>query len=72
MKSLSMIASPLRVARVSLFLLASMLLLGGTAHAESTLTISHPEVAAPTVIDNGAPGESAGDVRLWHFNGAGR
>jgi hypothetical protein len=49
-----------------ILLLISIMLLSGVANAETTLTITHPEVPAPTLIDQGAPGESVGDVRLWH------
>lgn len=49
----------------TLFLLA--LVVAGAAQAQSTLTITHPEVPAPTLLDLGEPGESVGDMRLWHF-----
>lgn len=39
------------------------------AAAETTITVTHPATEPPTFIDNGAPGESAGDVRIFHFNG---
>ena len=39
------------------------------ASAETTITVTHPATPAPTFIDNGTPGESVGDVRIFHFNG---
>ena len=39
------------------------------ASAETTITVTHPATPAPTFIDNGTPGESAGDVRIFHFDG---
>ncbi|CAN5536184.1 hypothetical protein BH10ACT2_BH10ACT2_14490 [soil metagenome] len=33
-----------------------------------TVTVTHPEVEAPTVIDLGDEGPSVGDVRLFHFD----
>ena len=39
------------------------------AHADSTLTVSHGEVTAPTYIDLGDPGQSVGDQRIWHYDG---
>lgn len=35
--------------------------------AETRITVSHPEIAAPTYIDHGASGQSIGDVRIWQF-----
>ncbi len=35
--------------------------------AETIITVTHPEVPAPTLLDHGAKGQSIGDVRLWHF-----
>jgi len=37
------------------------------AQAAETLTVVHPALAAPTLIDNGLPGPSAGDVRIFQF-----
>tara|TARA_B110000503_G_scaffold55185_1_gene88560 strand:+ start:10684 stop:11157 length:474 start_codon:yes stop_codon:yes gene_type:complete len=37
------------------------------AHAEETLTVTHPPIPAPTYIDSGEPGESVGDIRIWQF-----
>ena len=41
------------------------------ASAEATITISHPPTEPPTFIDNGAPGESVGDVRIFQFDATG-
>jgi hypothetical protein len=38
------------------------------ARAEEILTVSHPAIPAPTYIDQGEPGESVGDVRIWQFS----
>jgi hypothetical protein len=38
------------------------------AHAEP-LKVYHGSVPAPTVVDNGVEGQSAGDQRIWHFDG---
>jgi hypothetical protein len=35
--------------------------------AETKITVSHPEIAAPTYIDHGKPGQSIGDIRIWQF-----
>lgn len=39
------------------------------ASADSTITVSHGEVAAPTYIDLGVSGQSVGDQRIWHYDG---
>jgi hypothetical protein len=59
-----------RVRARQLPLVASMLVLAGAAQAQGTVTITHPEVPAPTLLDLGEPGESVGDIRLWHVNNA--
>jgi len=57
--------------------LAALLLTGPiaafatSAHAASTFTVTHAEVPAPTLVDVGEPGDSVGDVRLFHFDGQG-
>jgi hypothetical protein len=38
------------------------------AQASETLTVVHPALAAPTLIDNGLPGPSPGDVRIFQFD----
>lgn len=40
---------------------------GSAAHAASTVTITHGALAAPTLVDLGEPGESPGDMRIFHF-----
>ncbi len=37
------------------------------ASAQSTVTVTHGPVPAPTYIDLGAPGDSVGDQRIWEF-----
>lgn len=62
------------------WVLAASLLLVGAAMAQAasrgfgsrpthTLTVLHPATPPPTFLDLGAPGDSVGDQRLWHFNG---
>lgn len=50
-----------------IFLTSTFLLLTNLVFAESVITVTHPEVPAPTLLDHGAKGQSIGDVRLWHF-----
>jgi hypothetical protein len=38
------------------------------AIAQNTLTITHPEIPRPTLLDHGEPGRSVGDVRIWNFD----
>ncbi|MGA0104475.1 MAG: hypothetical protein ACO3LH_12300 [Steroidobacteraceae bacterium] len=33
------------------------------------LVVYHPATAPPTYLDHGAPGDSVGDVRIFHFTG---
>ena len=40
------------------------------AFCAETLTVVHGKVPAPTMIDLGPVGDSAGDQRVWHFLGA--
>lgn len=54
--------------RLAATLIAPIAVLCPPAYAESTLAITHPEVPEPTLVDLGEPGESVGDVRLWHFD----
>jgi hypothetical protein len=35
--------------------------------AETKIIVTHPEVPPATLLDHGMPGQSVGDVRLWHF-----
>jgi len=52
----------MRLSIAGLFLLFTNLVF-----AETVITVTHPEVPAPTLLDHGAKGQSIGDVRLWHF-----
>lgn len=36
--------------------------------ASETVTVAHGPVPAPTTLDLGEPGESPGDVRIFHFD----
>jgi len=52
-------------------LLTTVALLTGPMHnasAQTTLTVTHGSVPAPTYIDLGAPGDSVGDQRIWEFD----
>lgn len=68
MKRLLTIFSWRCVSRPSLLMLAPIVVVCSVAQAETTVTISHPEVTAPTLIDQGETGESVGDVRIFHFD----
>ena len=35
--------------------------------AQNKIIVTHPEVPPPTYLDHGKPGQSIGDIRLWHF-----
>jgi hypothetical protein len=39
------------------------------AFSAETITVTHGQVAAPTLLDFGPVGVSAGDQRIWHFSG---
>jgi hypothetical protein len=39
-----------------------------SVQASETLTVVHSALAAPTLIDNGLPGQSVGDVRIFQFD----
>jgi hypothetical protein len=39
----------------------------GFSMAQTKIIVTHPEVPPPTFLDHGKPGQSIGDVRLWHF-----
>jgi hypothetical protein len=52
----------LKVIFVTLALFISCLSL-----AQTKIIVTHPEVPPPTYLDHGKPGQSIGDVRLWHF-----
>lgn len=47
--------------------MAAVVLMAGPVQAD--LVVYHGKVAAPAYIDQGEKGESAGDVRVWHFEG---
>jgi hypothetical protein len=47
---------------VTIFIFTSCLSL-----AQNKIIVTHPEVPPPTYLDHGKPGQSIGDVRLWHF-----
>ena len=56
--------------------LATVLLMGSLALTAcsstdegTTVTVTHGEVPAPTLVDNGVPGNSVGDTRLFRFDG---
>jgi hypothetical protein len=51
---------------LSLVLLAA---LAQPALSAETITVLHDKVPAPTLIDLGPAGDSAGDQRIWHFLG---
>lgn len=46
----------------------SMPVLANTPNAKR-FVVMHPAAPAPTYIDLGAPGDSVGDIRIWHFMG---
>ena len=39
----------------------------GLVCAQTVITVTHPEVSPPTLLDHEAKGQSVGDIRLWHF-----
>ena len=49
--------------------LLPLLCCASVAWGQTTVTVMHGEVPAPTVIDLGVAGESAGDQRIWHYTG---
>lgn len=51
---------------LSLILLAAF---AQPAFSAETITVAHGKVPAPTLIDLGPAGDSAGDQRIWHFRG---
>ena len=42
---------------------------GPDAAMVDDLVVYHPATDPPTYLDHGAPGDSVGDVRIFHFNG---
>mgnify|MGYP003344109180 FL=1 len=55
----------MRILKVPLFL--SAIFISSLALAQTKIIVTHPAVPAPTFLDHGKPGQSIGDVRLWHF-----
>jgi len=54
---------------LSLTTLVLLTSVSNIASAQTTLTVTHGPVPTPTYIDLGAPGDSAGDQRIWEFDG---
>jgi len=52
-----------------LLLLTAIFTFSGVAVAQQTLTVTHGAVPVPTYLDLGEPGDSAGDQRIWQFDG---
>lgn len=50
-----------------IFFIALAMLFSLSANAGTTLTVTHPDIPAPTLLDHGQSGESVGDVRIWRF-----
>lgn len=48
-------------------LVIAALFSSGLSMAQTKIVVTHPEVPPPTFLDHGKPGQSIGDVRLWHF-----
>jgi hypothetical protein len=55
----------MRILRTLLILCA--IFISNLALAQNKIIVTHPEVPPPTFLDHGKPGQSIGDVRLWHF-----
>lgn len=54
--------------RILGLLMASAILFCATpAIAQNKIVITHPKVDPPTYLDNGKPGQSVGDVRIFQF-----
>jgi hypothetical protein len=51
-----------------LLLITTVFAFTGVAVAQQSLTVTHGAVPAPTYIDLGEPGDSAGDQRIWQFD----
>ena len=58
-----------RLALVTATLLVLASALGACSGSERTVTVNHPAAPAPAYLDLGDTGPSAGDVRLFHFDG---
>jgi hypothetical protein len=58
------------VAGRSIVALVALVALASCGDEDSTtITVRHGEVPAPTYLDGGDPGPSAGDVRIFHLDG---
>lgn len=53
---------------VKIILVAVSLFTASLSIADTKIIVTHPEVPPPTFLDFGKPGQSIGDVRLWHFD----
>lgn len=61
-----------RLLRSALTILAPLTLLAVTACGDDggeTITVRHGEVPTPVLVDGGDEGPSAGDLRIFHFDG---
>ncbi len=59
----------LRAPLVAAVVLAAVLTGCSGSSSGRIVTVTHPEVPTPTVIDTGVAGPSPGDERIWHFDG---
>jgi hypothetical protein len=55
----------MRILKVILATIA--IVASGLTLAQTKIIVTHPEVPPVTLLDHGKPGQSIGDVRLWHF-----
>jgi hypothetical protein len=53
---------------VKIILVAVSLFTASLSIADTKIIVTHPEVPPATFLDFGKPGQSIGDVRLWHFD----
>lgn len=52
---------------LKILVVGGILLASNMSMAATRIVVSHPEIEAPTFIDQGKPGQSIGDVRIWQF-----
>jgi hypothetical protein len=52
---------------LKILLVITAIFSSGLSLAQTKIIVTHPAVPAPTFLDHGKPGQSIGDVRLWHF-----
>lgn len=52
---------------LNLFLTCAALWCATPALAQQKIILTHPEIAPPTLIDHGKPGQSIGDMRIFQF-----